>query len=167
MVLNCGGPQAPDRVAQVVEERKAAEKRVVDLESQLASVIAKDLFHTAAQQNEERFSIHVHRNDDPLSFLGAIVSEFTKLWAASEHVSKQYLIAFTSSPTSQTATSSTLVLVFGLEDASVKEVGETLRLKLGVKGGGKGPRWSGKWTGVWRPTKEGELVSKLMRGDPV
>ena len=163
-VLSCGALQVPDRVSRVVEERKAAEKRVADLESQLTSIVAKELLQSATQVNEERFSAHVHRNDDPLAFLTSIASEFTGLWATSERASKQYLVVFTSSPTSQTVTSTTVVLVVGSEDSSVKEVGETLKLGLGVKGGGKGPRWSGKWTGVWRPGKEGELVGKAVRG---
>jgi misacylated tRNA(Ala) deacylase len=116
---------------------------------------------------EDRFSGYFHRNDDPLTFLTSISSEFVRLWTASEHASKEYLIGLTSSPTSQSATSSTLVLVFGSEDARVKEVGETLKLKLGVKGGGKGPRWSGKLTGVWKPAIDGELVNKAVRGIPV
>lgn len=162
--LSCGAPQVPDRVSQVVEERKAAEKRVADLESQLVSVVAEKIFDSIPRGNEERLSAYIHRNDDPLAFLTAISSEFVKLWATSERASKQYLIGLTSSPTSQSTTSSTLVLVFGSEDASVKEVGETLKLKLGVKGGGKGPRWSGKWTGVWKPAKEGALVNQAVRG---
>jgi len=163
-ILSCGAPQVPDRISQVVDDRKAAEKRVADLESQLISIAAKELLHSATSGNEERVSVHVHRNDDPLVFLTAIASEFARLWTAFEPASKQYLIVFTSSPTSQTATSTTVVLVFGSEDASVKEAGETLKLKLGVKGGGKGPRWSGKWAGVWKPAKEGELVSEVVRG---
>jgi misacylated tRNA(Ala) deacylase len=62
--------------------------------------------------------------------------------------------------------STTLALVFGSEDARVKEAGETPKLKLVVKGGGKGRRWSAKWEGVWRPTKEGGMVSKAARGIP-
>ena len=169
-VLSCGAPQVPDRVLQVVEERKAVEKRVADLESQLVSIVAKELFHSlhsVTQANEERLSAHVHRNDDPLVFLTAVASEFARLWTTSEDASKQYLVALTSSPTSQTATSTTVLLVFGSVDANVKEVGEILKLKLGVKGGGKGPRWSGKWTGVWKPPKEGELVSKAVKGIPI
>ena len=164
-ILSCGAPQVPDRVLQVVSERKAAEKRVADLESQLVSITAKELLHSA-KGSQERRSAHVHRNDDSLVFLTAIASEFARLWTASEHAPQQYLIVLTSSPTSQTAISTTLVLVFGSEDASVKEVGEILKLKLGVKGGGKGPRWSGKWVGVWKTSKEGELVSEAVRGFP-
>ena len=151
----------------MVEERKAAGKRVADLESQLVSVVAKELLYSITRANGDQLSAHVHRNDDPLVFLTAIASGFAKLWAASEHASKQYLVAFTSSPTSQSATSTTVVLVIGSEDASVHKVGEILKLKLGVKGGGKGPRWSGKWTGVWKPAKEGELVGKAVRGIPI
>ena len=166
-ILSCGAPQVPDRISQVADERKAAEKRVADLESQLVSIVAKELLYSATRENKERISAYVHRNDDPLVFLTAIASEFIKLYTASEHASKQYLVVFTSSPTSQSATSTTLVLVFGSEDSRVKEVGEILKLKLGVKGGGKGPRWSGKWVGVWRSGKEGEIVSKAVGGIPV
>ena len=166
-ILSCGAPQVPDRISQVADERKAAEKRVADLESQLVSIVAKELLYSATRENKERISAYVHRNDDPLVFLTAIASEFIKLYTASEHASKQYLVVFTSSPTSQSATSTTLVLVFGSEDSRVKEVGEILKLKLGVKGGGKGPRWSGKWVGVWRSGKEGETVSKAVGGIPV
>src|SRR5258708_679613 len=62
-ILSCGIPQVPDRVSQVVDERKAAEKRVADLESQLISIAAKELLHSANLGNEERVSAHVHRND--------------------------------------------------------------------------------------------------------
>ena len=151
----------------MVDERKAAEKRVVDLESQLVSIAAKELFHSMNQANEENVSAYVHRNDDPLAFLAAIATEFTRLWTVSEHASKQYLVTFTSSPTSKTATNMTVVLVFDSEDANVKEVGEILKLKLRIKGRGKGPRWSGKWTGVWKTAKEGELVDKTVRGIPI
>ena len=163
--LSCGAPQVPDRVSQVVEERKSAEKRVVDLESQLSIFAAKELLQIVTQV-DGRLSAYVHRNDDSLVFLTAIASEFTKLWTASEYASKEHIIVLTSSPTSQTTASLTLILVFGSADAIVKEVGETLKLGLGVKGGGKGSRWSGKWTGVWRPTKEGELVDRAVRGLP-
>ena len=132
----------------MVDERRSAEKRVTDLASQLVSIMAKKFLHSATRATEERKSTHVHRKDDPLVFLTAIASEFTELYTVSEHASKQYLTVFTSSHTSQTATSTTLVLTFGSEDVCVTEVGETLKLKLRVEGGCKGPRWSGKWVGV-------------------
>jgi misacylated tRNA(Ala) deacylase len=58
------------------------------------------------------------------------------------------------------------VLIIASEDFRVKEVGEALELRLGVKSGGKGPRWSGKWVRAWRPTKEGEVVGEMVRGIP-
>ena len=151
----------------MVDERKAAEKRVADIESQLVLVAAKELLYSVTWASKERALAYVHRNDDPLAFLVAIALEFTRLWTASEHAPKEHLVVLTSSPTPQTTKSVTVVLVFGSGDASVKEVGETLKLKLGVKGGGKGPRWSGKWTGVWRPAKEGDLVDEAVRGIPI
>jgi misacylated tRNA(Ala) deacylase len=42
-ILSFGALQVPDRVSQVVEERKAAEKRVADLELRLISIVAKEL----------------------------------------------------------------------------------------------------------------------------
>jgi misacylated tRNA(Ala) deacylase len=78
-----------------------------------------------------------------LVFLTTIASEFVKLYTASDYASKQYPVVFIPSPTSHTATSTTLVLVFGSEDVRVKGVEETLKLKIGVKGGGKGPQWRG------------------------
>jgi misacylated tRNA(Ala) deacylase len=106
----------------VVDERKSSEKRVADLASQLTSIVAKEFLPSATQASEERTSAHVHRNDGPLMFLAAIASEFVKLYTASEYASNQYLVEYTSSPTSHTATSTTLVLVFGSEDICVKEV---------------------------------------------
>ena len=49
----------------------------------------------------------------------------------------------------------------------MKEVGEALKLKLVIKGGGEGSRWSGKWVGAWRPAKVGEIVGKAARGTPI
>jgi hypothetical protein len=71
-----------------------------------------------------------------------LLRELTKLCTVSEHAPKQHLVVFTSSPTSQTATSTTPVLIdiFDSEDVRVKEVGEALKLRLGVKSGGKGLR---------------------------
>ena len=69
-----------------------------------------------------------------------------------------------SSPSAQTTTSTTVVLVFGSDDKLVKEVGEGLKAKLNVKGGGKGPRWSGKFTSVWKDAREGAVVESLLGG---
>jgi hypothetical protein len=65
------------------------------------SIVAKELLYSAIQENEERISVHVRWNDDPLVFLTAIASEFVILYTVSEHASKQYLAIFTPSPTSQ------------------------------------------------------------------
>ena len=95
--------------------------------------------------NEVRISARVHRKDDPLAFLTAIASESSpcsRIYTASEHASKQHLVTFASSLASQTATSTTPVLIFGSEDVRVKEVEEALKPRLGVKSGGKGPQRS-------------------------
>lgn len=71
-----------------------------------------------------------------------------------------YIVVLSSSPSTQTATSTSTVLVFGSDEAKVKEVGDALKTKLNVKGGGKG-RWSGKFTGVWRE-KESRAVEEAL-----
>ena len=83
----------------MVGERRSAEKRVADLESQLVSIMAKEFLYSAIRADEERISTHVHRNDDPPVFLADIISEFVKLCAVSEYASKQYPVVFTFSPT--------------------------------------------------------------------
>jgi misacylated tRNA(Ala) deacylase len=167
-ILSRAAAQVPDQVSQVVDERKSSEKRVADLASQLVLIVAKGFLPSAIRANEERTSAHVHRNDDPLVFLTtSIASEFVNLYTASDYASKQYPVVFIPSPTSHTATSTTPVLVFGSEDVRVKGAEETLKLKIGVEGGGKDPQWRGKWVGVQRPAKEGETVSEAAIGIPV
>jgi misacylated tRNA(Ala) deacylase len=68
-ILNCGAAQFLDRISQVVDERKSAEKRVSDLESELVWIVAKGFLYPTTRANEEKISAHVHRNDDPLVFL--------------------------------------------------------------------------------------------------
>lgn len=84
---------------------------------------------------------------------------FAKEVAAREDV-PPYIVVLSSSPSTQTATSTSTVLVFGLDEGKVKEAGDALKTKLNVKGGGKG-RWSGKFTGVWRE-KESRAVEEAL-----
>jgi hypothetical protein len=41
----------------------------------------------------------------------------------------------------------------------VKEVWKALKLRLGVKSGGKGPRWSGGCVSAWRSTTDDRVSS--------
>jgi misacylated tRNA(Ala) deacylase len=151
----------------VVEERKKAEKRVEELEFELASRVAADLLKNLAEKKEDReiFSSSVHRTDDSsnaLGFLSAIAFSFTNTLSISPVKDSPYLVVLSSSPSSQTATTMSVVLIFGSDDKRVKEAGEGIRAKLGVKGGGKGPRWSGKFVGVWKQSREEASIKEML-----
>ncbi|KAJ3994210.1 ThrRS/AlaRS common domain-containing protein [Lentinula boryana] len=165
-VLSCGAPSVPERVSQVVDERKKAEKRVTDLELDLAKHISSGLFHEALAGSVNDgyiFRKHLRRTDDSsnaLSLLSAISVAF------SEQITKTqtpYLLVLTSTPSAQTTNSTTVVMVIGSDDKEVRSLGDSLKSQLGVKGGGKGLKWSGKYIGVWKEKKEGGLVDDLLK----
>lgn len=161
--FSCGLPAVPERVEQVVEDRKRAVKRVDDLEAELARMIVKEILAPVAPG--EAVTLYKQRTDDasnPLGFLSSISMAFSSEIAARE-LPTPHLVVLSSSPSSQNSTSTTVVIVFGSDEKRVKEVGDVLRSKLGVKGGGKGPRWSGKFTGVWKANKEGALIEEAIR----
>ncbi|KAG6817448.1 hypothetical protein H0H87_008616 [Tephrocybe sp. NHM501043] len=162
--LSCGAPQVPERVSQVVEERRRAEKRVGDVEAELARHLAKELIDEIAQTaNGTLFKKSIHRTDDAGNTLG-FLSAFSLAFSTLVEPTQPYLIVMSSSPSSQSTTSTTVVLLIGSDDKKVKEVGDGLKSKLGVKGGGKGTKWSGKHTGVWRDAKESVALDKLLSG---
>ncbi|KAE9410446.1 alanyl-tRNA synthetase domain-containing protein [Gymnopus androsaceus JB14] len=160
-ILSCGAPLVPERVSQVVEERKKADKRVTDLELELAKHISTALISEAAVGSGNDgyiFKKHVHRTDDggnPLGFLSAISFAFSDQIA-----NTPYLLILTSTPSAQTTTSTTVVMVVGSDDNLVKSTGEALKSQMAVKGGGKGLKWSGKYNGVW---KFGNAVDTLLK----
>ncbi|CAA7259720.1 unnamed protein product [Cyclocybe aegerita] len=164
-ILSCGPPLVPDRVNQVAEERKRAEKRVSDVEQELAEHIAKDLVAQITKQEVgELFKHHVHRTDDTSNALGFLSSiAFAVTNALQAEAKSSYLIAFSSTPSSQTTSSISTVLVLGSDDAKVKAAGEGLKAKAGVKGGGKGSRWSGKFVGVWKETRDNVAVEEVLK----
>ncbi|EMD40847.1 hypothetical protein CERSUDRAFT_111427 [Gelatoporia subvermispora B] len=158
--LSCGAPGVPERVEQVVDERKRLAKRVDDVEAELARVVACEL---AAAVRDDGV-LHRHRTDDSanaLAFLSAISSAFANEFAAVSPA-PSFLVVLSSSPSSQTTSSTSVVLIFGSDEQKVKAVGEGLKSKLGVKGGGKGPRWSGKFTGVWKDSREGATIDGIL-----
>ncbi|KAI9001384.1 alanyl-tRNA synthetase domain-containing protein [Trametes punicea] len=162
-IMSCGAPQVPDRVQQVIDERKKATKRVEDLEAELAAAIAGELAASVPREGGE-LVLHRHRTDDSttaLGFLSAISTAFMSK-VAEKGATSPYLVVLSSAPSAQTSTSTTIVLVFGSDDKKVKEVGDGLKAKLTVKGGGKGPRWSGKFTGVWKEAREGTAVASIL-----
>lgn len=153
----------PSRVDQVIDERKRAEKRLSDVEAELAKILAGGLSKEMTQQvGGGMYKMHLHRTDDSsnvLGFLSAISFEFTNITPID---GKPYLVVLTSSPSVQTASSTTVVLLFGNDDKRVKEAGEVLKSKLGVKGGGKGPKWSGKFMGQWKEVRECIVIEELL-----
>ena len=167
-MLSCGAPLVPERVAQVVEERKKSEKRVVDIEVELAQQIARDLVAKIANEDGTVFNYHLHRIDDSnnaLGFLSSIAFAVTDMVSTiSAPTSKSYVVILSSSPSAQATNSVSTVLILGSNDAEVKAAGEGLKAKLGVKGGGKGSRWSGKFVGVWKENRENAGVMAVLHG---
>ncbi|KAK0230890.1 ThrRS/AlaRS common domain-containing protein [Armillaria fumosa] len=150
--LSCGAPLVPERVNQVVDERKRAEKRVQDIESELAAFVSHGLCQELCSADAGVFKKHIHRTDDSSNALGFLSMISVTLSDALKETTavRRFVIIFSSSPSSQTSSSTTVVMAIGSDDKLVKEVGDILRAKLGVKGGGKGLKWSGKFIGVWK-----------------
>ncbi|KAF9263452.1 ThrRS/AlaRS common domain-containing protein [Marasmius fiardii PR-910] len=166
-ILSCGTPLVPDRVSQIIQDRKRAEKRVNDLEIELAKAIADGILSETRDRDSSGsqgvFKKHIHRTDDGSPSGGLLSGIAIAVADQAPAGGTKYLVVLSSSPSSQTSVSITSVLVFGSEDGLVKTVGERLKTRLGVKGGGKGPRWSGKFVGVWREPKEGAVAEEILK----
>ncbi|KAF8639437.1 hypothetical protein AX16_010292 [Volvariella volvacea WC 439] len=161
-ILSCGASLVPERTNQVVEERKRAEKRVTDMEQEISRYIAQGIKGDAEGSSAgDLYKRHVHRTDDTLNALGFLTGI---AFAITEALTsdKKYAIVLSSSPSCQTTASTTVVLVVGSDDKLVKQIGDALKNKLSIKGGGKGQRWSGKWTGVWKEAKESATINDIL-----
>lgn len=169
-LLSCGAVETPERVALVAEESKKREKRMDDVEKELADAIGRQLVGEMLKwertednkSSGKEWTKFIGRTDDSptsaLSFLQAITFAFLAHLPPDE--SHKYTILLTSSPSSQTTASTTVVMLFGSDDKRVKEVGEELKKQFKpLKGGGKGVRWSGKSTGVWLADREGKAAA--------
>lgn len=136
--------------------------RTDDIERELAGLLAKEL---ANPDEDNTIVLHKHRTDDtpnPLGFLTSISSAFlTEI--APLIPPPSYLIVLSSSPSSQSGSTSATVMVIGSDEKKVKALGEVMKAKLAVKGGGKGVRWSGKFTGVWLDNREGAVVREALQ----
>ncbi|KAJ6599112.1 ThrRS/AlaRS common domain-containing protein [Mycena vulgaris] len=162
-ILSCGAPNVPERVSQVVDDRKNATRRIEDIELELAKYIAADLA-SEMRGADGVFKKHVHRTDDSgtvLTFLTAISSAFSEVVTKSG-IEVPYLVVLSSSPATQMATNTNVVFILGSDDKRVKAVGDALKTRLGVKGGGKGLKWSGKFVGVWKNGKEDVAVDEVL-----
>ncbi|PCH41494.1 ThrRS/AlaRS common domain-containing protein [Wolfiporia cocos MD-104 SS10] len=163
--LSCGAPLVPERVEQLVDDRKRATKRVEDVEGELAALLARELIRIVSEKVDGPVLLHRHRTDDSvnaLGFLNAISMAFANE-VAGKSDPPSYLVVLSSSPSAQIASSTSVVLIFGSDEKKVREVGEGLKTKLGVRGGGKGTRWSGKFTGVWLDAREGAMVKEVLQ----
>ncbi|KAJ7638771.1 ThrRS/AlaRS common domain-containing protein [Roridomyces roridus] len=150
-ILSCGTPQVPERVSQVIDDRKNSTRRAEDLELELAKHLASDLVRDM-QGVEGTFKKHLHRTDDSgnvVSFLTAIASAFSDVAAQS---GAPYLVVLR-------RTNTNVLFIIGSDEKNVKAIGDGLKTQLGVKGGGKGLKWSGKFVGVW---KAGKVIEQVL-----
>ncbi len=173
-IMSCGAPQVTERAQQVVDDRRRATKRVEDLEAELAASVADRLLSSLPDAGAGAGALvrHEHRTDDAgnaLGFLSAVTTRFADRVVAEREKgggtgerAPPFLLVLASSPSAQSAASTTVVLIFGSDDKKVKEVGDELKGKLTIKGGGKGTRWSGKFTGVWKDGREGAVVRGIL-----
>lgn len=161
-LLSCGAPVVPDRVTQVVSERKQAEKRVEELELELAKRISLELLgELYARPHTGIFLKHMHRTDVSanLGFLSSISLAFSESLSKSADPATSFLIALSSSSVQG---NSSVIWVCGSDAKQVKELGDNLKLNLGVKGGGQGTKWSGKLTDVAWTSRQDDLVGKAI-----
>jgi len=169
--LSCGAPETPDRVMLVVEESKRREKRVDDLERELAGSLGRQLVEEMAQWRagggEGEWTRCLSRTDDSQTaraFLHAVTLAFTAyVPKQADDTTCQFTLLLVSSPSSQTPSSTSVVMLFGAEENRVKAVSDELKKQFKtLKGGGKGSRWSGKFVGVWLVDREGKTASALL-----
>jgi len=178
-LLSCGPPETPERVALVVDESKRRDRRVEDLERELAGVLGRQLAEEMAQWRSAggaggsgsdlgEWVRCVSRTDDAQStraFLHAVTLAFEAHLPRSKqpNVTPRFTLLLVSSPPSQTSSSTTIVMLFGAEEKRVKGVGDELKKQFKtLKGGGKETRWSGKFVGVWSTDREGNTASTLL-----
>ncbi|CAK5275675.1 unnamed protein product [Mycena citricolor] len=168
-LLSCGPPQAPERVSQVIDERKAVTRRVDDIESELAKYIAAGAVNEMKSAEGQLFVKHIHRTDDSVSalaFLTAICASFSDA-ASQSSAAPSYVLVLSSSPSGPATTNVNVIAVLSSDDKLTKVVGDALKSKMGVKGGGKGPRWTGKHTGVWKSAKGDQIIEEILSSTTV
>ena len=73
--MSCGAPQVPERVQQIVDERRRATKRIEDLEAELAAYGACD----PAKMEEKRRAVVLARE---------AAARWTGAWRAAHSVSR-------------------------------------------------------------------------------
>lgn len=167
--LSCGAPETPERVTLVVEESKRREKRVDDLERELAGSLGRQLAEEMAQWRaaggEGEWARCLSRTDDSQTaraFLHAVTLTFAA-YVPNQADTCQFTLLLVSSPSSQTPSSTSVVMLFGADENRVKAVSDELKNQFKtLKGGGKGSRWSGKFVGVWLADRESKTASAIL-----
>jgi len=66
------------------------------------------------------------------------------------------------SPSTQTTGSVCTVLVLGSDEMKAEAVRDGLKVKFGVKGRRKGPRWSGRYIGVWKESRGNDTIDGVL-----
>ena len=168
--LSCGASETPERVTLVVEESKRREKRVDDLEHELAGSLGRQLAEEMAQWRaaggEGGWARCLSRTDDSQTaraFLQAVTHAFAAFVPEQVDTACQFTLLLVSSPSSLTPSSTSVVMLFGADENRVKSVSDELKKQFKtLKGGGKGSRWSGKFVGVWLADREGKTASALL-----
>jgi len=169
-VLSCGAPETPERIALIVDESKRREKRVEDLERELAGSLgcqlAEEMAQWRAAGGEGEWVKCLSRTDDSQTvraFLQAVTLAFAAHVPEQAGTTCQFTLLLVSSPSSQTSSSTTVVMLFGAAENRIKAASDELKKQFKtLKGGGKGPRWSGKFVGVWLADREGKTASALL-----
>jgi misacylated tRNA(Ala) deacylase len=146
-------------------------KRSEELAAELAQMVANGLvgeMESALGSSVDQpkvFTKHYHRIDDPseaLPFLQAVSFSFNTILAAFPFAGRHFILVLTPSAASQTSNSVSTVLLSASDAQLVQTVGDGLKMRLGVRGGGKGTRWSGKRVGVWKESKEGVVLQEIL-----
>jgi misacylated tRNA(Ala) deacylase len=106
------------------------------------------------------------RTDDSQTaraFLQAVTLAFAAYVPKQADTTCRFMLLLVSSPSSQTPSSTSVVMLFGAEENRVKTVSDELKKQFKtLKGGGKGSRWSGKFVGVWLADRESKTASALL-----
>lgn len=107
--FGCAAAQVPARAAQEFDGRRRSEKRVMDLEAEIAESIAHGLVDELKLREEvhahdppRMLQLTHHRTDDSPNAL-AMLDAVQKAFVASTKVSGMYVVALSCSPTLQNA----------------------------------------------------------------
>lgn len=155
----CAIEQIPERLTFETDGRRKGNKRVEELEAELAAYMVRDLerdSHQALLKGHEKFVAFKHYSGsaaNPLNFLTSI--QFA--WNASSASSSPFLLVLAESSKSD---GTTVVMIIGSDENDVKSFGDKLKAK-GIKGGGKGGKWSGK-TDDWKRLDGDQFIQTLL-----